>query len=74
MTNQYVTKRPDGWAVMGEGNAKATVILERQADAANRARKILENSDGGELVIQGLDRKFRQKDTINRADKFPPKG
>lgn len=74
MSNQHVTKRPDGWAVIGEGNTRATVILNTQKDAADRAREILENSDGGELIVHDLEGKIRQKDTINRPDYFPPRG
>jgi len=31
--NQHVVKHPDGWAVMGAGNSKATKVTPMQAQA-----------------------------------------
>jgi hypothetical protein len=45
-----------------------------QADAERRAKEIVANMGGGEVRIQGRDRKFRDSDTVRPAkDPFPPK-
>lgn len=74
MKNQYITSRPSGWAVVGQGNSRATKVLDTQAEAAAYGRRALQNGDGGELVIMDRSGKIRQKDTINHSDNFPPKG
>jgi hypothetical protein len=38
--NQHVVKHPDGWAVRGEGNSKATKVTNTQAEAIEAAESI----------------------------------
>jgi len=41
--NQHVAKHPDGWAVKGEGNNKATKVTHTQAQAIEKAESIARN-------------------------------
>ena len=70
--NQFVVKHPNGWAVKGAGNERATKVTSTQKEAINVARNIAINQ-GSELTIQGRDGKFRQKDSYGN-DNYPPKG
>lgn len=70
--NQFVVKHPDGWAVKGAGNEKATKVTSTQKEAIDFARSIARNQ-GSELTIQWRDGKFRQKDSYGN-DNYPPKG
>ncbi|WP_162544262.1 DUF2188 domain-containing protein, partial [Klebsiella pneumoniae] len=38
--NQHVVTHPDGWAVKGEGNERATSVHSTQAEAIEAAREI----------------------------------
>lgn len=70
--NQHVVPHPDGWAVKGEGNSKATKITDTQQEAINHAREIAKNQES-ELLIHGKDGKIRERDSYGN-DPFPPKG
>lgn len=74
MANQHVVPKEDGWAVLGEGNSRDTAHTDTQREAIDRAREILQNQGGGELVIHGENGRIRDKDTINHPDHFPPRG
>ena len=41
--NQHVVKHPDGWAVKGAGNSKATKVTDTQKEAIERAEQIARN-------------------------------
>ena len=41
--NQHVVKHPDGWAVKGAGNSKATKVTRTQAQAIDKAEDIARN-------------------------------
>ena len=41
--NQHVVPHPDGWAVKGAGNSKATKITSNQAEAIKIAEGIARN-------------------------------
>jgi hypothetical protein len=58
-----------GWQVSGENSDFKT-----QRDAVAAARRQLETSGGGELVIKNRDGKIRQQDTIGRGDPRRSKG
>ena len=62
--DRHVVKRDDGWAVVKEGHERASAVTQTQAEAINRAREIIHNAGGGELVIHGENNKIRAKDTI----------
>ncbi len=70
--NQFVVKHPNGWAVKGANNSKATVVTNTQKEAIEKGRTIAINQ-GSELTIQGKDGKFRAKDSYGN-DPYPPHG
>lgn len=53
-TDQHVVQRARGWAVLGEGNQRDTVVLPTQEAAIAQARKIARRS-GGELIVHNLN-------------------
>jgi len=61
--NQHVVKRPDGWAVLGEGNSRDTSHHRTQAQAEAAARDIARNQHS-EVLTHGLDGKIRSKDSF----------
>jgi hypothetical protein len=73
--NRTVFRRPDGtWANKKNGSERAGSLHDTQAEAIAAAREMLHNTGGGELTVQGLDGKFRSKDTIAPGnDPFPPR-
>jgi hypothetical protein len=70
--NQHVVKHPDGWAVKGAGNEKATKVTATQAEAIKVAKQIAVNQ-GSELLIHGKNGQIREKNTYGE-DSHPPKG
>ena len=74
--NRSVVPRGDrGWANKMHGARKATSVHRTQEEAARAARRELEKSGGGELLIHGIDGRIRRKNTIHPAeDPFPPRG
>lgn len=68
--NQHVVKREHGWAVLGEGNQRDTVVLPTQEAAVARARKIARNR-GSELIVHTRDGQIRGKDS-HGSDSCPP--
>jgi len=60
--NQHVVKHPDGWAVKGAGNSKATKVTKTQKEAADVARNIAKNQQS-ELLIHGRNGQIREKDS-----------
>ena len=69
--NQWVTLRPKGWAIKGEGNKNATKVTKTQKEAIDIARGIAENQKF-ELYIQNREGKIRSKDSYGN-DLCPPK-
>lgn len=69
--NQHVVKHPEGWAVKGAGNEKATKVVNTQAEAIEIARKIAINQKS-EVVIHRPDGRIRDKDSYGN-DPNPPK-
>ena len=64
-----------GWDVKAPGTDRASSHHGTQAGAIDRAREIIHNQGGGELIVQNREGQIRQKDTIAPAhDPFPPKG
>ena len=62
--DRHVVKHGDGWAVVKEDYERPSAVTDTQAEAIGRAREIIHNAGGGELVVHGEDGKIRQKDTI----------
>lgn len=69
--NQHVVPKGKDWAVKGEGNKRATKIVDTQADAIKIAREIAINKKS-EVVIHRPDGKIRDKDSYGN-DPYPPK-
>lgn len=72
-SDRFVVNHPDGWAVKAPGASRASAVLPTQAEAQARAREIVKNAGGGEVVTQGRDGKFRDSDTVAPGnDPCPP--
>lgn len=72
----HVTPRDGGragWATKTGGADRAEGIYPTQRQAEERGREILDRRGGGELVTHDRDGVIRSKDTIGRADPFPPR-
>jgi len=76
VNQRHVVPSPDGgWDVEAPNSRRASAHFDTQAEAIDRAREIVHNSGGGELVTHGRDRKIRDKDTVPPGhDPYPPKG
>ena len=72
---RHVTRRPDGdWQVIKPSASRASAVEPTQSAAIDRAREILKNDGGGELVIHRPDHRIRDSDTVPPAnDPFPPR-
>jgi hypothetical protein len=76
MTDQrHVVRNPTGgWDVKKPDADRSSGHFDTQKGAIDRAREILSNQDGGELVIHGIDGKIRDSDTVPPAhDPNPPR-
>ena len=63
--NRHVAQTKDGqWEVRDEGSDRASGLFSTQKEAQDRAREILGNSGGGELITHGLDGKIRDSQTV----------
>jgi hypothetical protein len=69
--NQHVVTHPNGWAVKGEGNSRATKVTKTQKEAIVIAQEIASNQES--------DTKIHRKNGRIRAgnsygnDPYPPK-
>ena len=57
--DQHVVPHPDGWAVKGAGNSKATKVTDTQAEATQIAQQIARNQHS-DTKIHGRDGKSVQ--------------
>jgi uncharacterized protein YdaT len=73
--DRHVTKNPDGgWDIGKEGSPRKSGHADTQQAAIDRAREIVHNAGGGEVVIHGRDGKIRDKDTVAPGnDPNPPR-
>ena len=63
-----------GWDVTKPGSSRASAHTDTQAQAVDRARDIVTNAGGGEVIIHGRDGQIRDSDTVGRGnDPFPPR-
>ncbi|MDO9567048.1 MAG: DUF2188 domain-containing protein [Candidatus Desulfaltia sp.] len=69
--NQHVVKHPEGWAVKGAGNSKATKVTRTQVDAIEIAQNIAINQQS-DTKIHGRDGKIRAGNSYGN-DPCPPK-
>lgn len=72
---RHVVPNPDGgWDVKKPGGSRISAHAETQAEAVNRAREIVQNAGGGEVVTHRPDGRIRDSDTIKPGnDPFPPR-
>jgi hypothetical protein len=75
-SDRHVVPNPNGgWDVEAPGAGRSSSHHDTQADAIQRAREIIHNAGGGELVTHGTDGRIRKQDTIPPGrDPYPPKG
>ena len=69
--NQHVVKHPEGWAVKGAGNSKATKVTSTQKEAIAIAEEIARNQKS-DTKVHGLDGKIRAGNSYGN-DPYPPK-
>lgn len=70
--NQHVVPHPQGWAVKGAGNERATSVHPTQA-AAIAAGRDLARSQGSELLIHRENGQIRARNSYGN-DPYPPEG
>ena len=63
--DRWVVEYPEGgWAVEREDRQRVSDVLDTQEEAMTRAREILRNLGGGELVVKARNGEIRLKDTV----------
>lgn len=74
-TRRHVTKNPGGkWTVRKPGASRASSTHRTQAEAEARAKEIVGNAGGGEVVIHRPNGQIRDSDTVPPGnDPHPPK-
>jgi Uncharacterized protein conserved in bacteria (DUF2188) len=72
---RHVVPNPDGgWDVTAPGSSRASARRDTQAAAQDRAREIVGNLGGGEVVIHARDGRVRDSDTVAPGnDPNPPR-
>lgn len=72
---RHVVPNADGgWDVKAPGASRASARETTQQAAIDRARQIVGNSGGGEVVIHGKDGRVRDSDTVRPGhDPNPPR-
>ena len=74
MCNIHVVKKQNHWETKKEGGKNSLTKHRTQENAIAKGKKIVKNSEGGELVIHRVDGKIRDKNTYIKKDPYPPKG
>lgn len=69
----HVIPRVKGWAVLREGNERATSTHPTQAEAAKEGREIARR-DETEFFLHAQDGRIREHHTYGEAEKTPEKG
>lgn len=72
--DRWVIPHDGGWAVAKESRERVSAKYDTQAAAIDRARDIVRNAGGGELIVQAEDGTIRQKDTIAPGNDSPAPG
>ena len=72
---RHVVPNPDGgWDVVAPHAQRASAHVDTQAQGVDRARDIVGNTGGGEVVIHRPDGSIRDSDTIAPGnDPNPPR-
>lgn len=73
--NRHVVPNPDGgWDVVAPNSQRASAHAATQGEAERRAKEIVGNLGGGEVVIHRPDGRIRDSDTVAPGnDPYPPK-
>lgn len=71
--NRFVVKHGNEWAVKAAHAQRASGVYGTQSAAEKAAKDIVRNQGGGEVRIQGRDCLWRDSDTIDAKDPFPPR-
>lgn len=72
--DRMVYKRGEEWVNKRNDAGKASSVHKTQAAAERKARHMLKNQGGGELITKSEDGRIRSKDTIYPGkDSYPPK-
>ena len=69
--NQHVVPHGNDWAVKGEGNKRATVVVDTQQKAIDVARDISRNQHS-ELYIHNRQGQIRERDSHGHDPKKVP--
>ena len=72
---RHVVPNPGGgWDVRAPGADRASAHVETQSAGIDRAREIVRNTGGGEVVIHSRDGRIRDSDTVAPGnDPNPPR-
>ena len=69
-----VPNEDGGWDVKAPGAERASAHTDTQKQAQDRAREIVRNAGGGEVVTHGRDGQIRDSDTVAPGnDPNPPR-
>jgi Uncharacterized protein conserved in bacteria (DUF2188) len=68
----HVTPREDGWAVIREGNERASSVHRTQKEAEKKGRQTARN-DKTEFYLHNRKGAIRERDSYGN-DPHPPKG
>ena len=70
-----ISKTANGWKSTISGNERASFTDKTQQGVYQKQRDSFRDGTGGEISIQGLNGKIREKNTISpMKDYNPPKG
>ena len=74
-SNRHVVPDPDGgWNVKAPNSQRASAHTRTQAEAERRAKEIVGNLGGGEVVVHRPDGRIRDSDTVPPGnDPYPPR-
>lgn len=72
---RHVVPHPNGgWDVVAPNAGRASAHVDTQADGIDRARQIVGNTGGGEVVIHRPNGQIRDSDTVSPGnDPNPPR-
>ncbi len=71
---RHVVPHADGWAIRKPGSDRVSDTAATQRDAIDRARELLTNDSGGEVVIHRPDGTIRDSDIVPPGnDPNPPR-
>lgn len=62
--DRWVLEHDGGWAVLKDEHERVSDLLATQDEAMTRARTIIHNAGGGELIVKGRDGRIRLQDTV----------